>query len=340
MVRSAAGIANLVRHSQGFDVTTLSQDVTTATDLVTGIDNYDSELVDVTGTIATFSSSGGGFEKAQLTTTGMAASAMFVVRVPSALRDAMDMASTCTVTLQDTPVGRFNAETQLAAFTASDVTLAGCPAPTVVSAIGLSATEVEITFSRRVAPASVMADGSQFTFDNNLVASAATVSGRTVTVTTGAQAVGTTYTVSVATSVTDLLGTALGTPNTAAFFGFEAPASVKINEVNANLATGCDLIELRVTAGGTLRGIRVQERNGASGELRQELPSVAVAKNDIVVLHLNANNTAVCNPGASTNETTAIGQNPAATFTRNYVDDREQQQQEAARRHRVLRADR
>jgi hypothetical protein len=315
--KRVSGISNLTRISTGFDVTTLSQDVSSVADLVSAIDMYDSELVDVTGTIAVPGNSGSGFQKFQLTTTGLT-SPMLVVRFPSTLLDAVDFATTCTVTLKDTPVGRFGTETQLAAFAASDVTLSGCPAPTVVGAVDVSSTSISITFSRNIAPASVMANGSQFTFDNGLVASAATVSGRTVTVTTGAQALGTTYTVTVANTVTDLQGSALVTPATATFVGFEQPASVKLNEVNALITGGCDLIELRVLADGTLRGIRVQERNGGSGELNETLPAVTVAKNDIVILHLNSGNTTTCNPGASTNETTSITQNPVATFTKNY----------------------
>ena len=310
--KRVAALDTLMRHSQGADVTTLSQEVTAATDLVTGIDNYDSELVDVTGTIATFASSGSGFEKSQLTTTGMAASAAFVVRVPSTLRDAIDMAPTCTITLKDTPVGRFNAETQLSAFTPSDISLAGCPAPTVVSAIDISATSARITFSRNIAPASVMADGSQFTFDNGLTATAATVSGRTVTVTTNAQAIGTTYTVTVATTVTDLQGTALVTPNTATFSGFIQPASVKLNEVNAHITANCDLLELRVTASGSMGGIQIKERN----VVVHTFGALDVVKNDIIVLHF-ASGSATCNPGTSVSETTIAGQ-PVGTFARNY----------------------
>jgi Bacterial Ig-like domain len=316
--KRVTGISGLTRISQGFDVTTLSQDVSAATDLVSAIDNYDSELVDVTGSVTTFTAnSGAGFEKSVFTTTGISGNTGFVLRVPATLRPLVDMVPTCNVTIKDTPVGRFNAETQIAAFTPADVTLSGCPAPTVISAVELTGTSVRVTFSRNVATGSVNANGSQFTFDNGLTATAATVSGRTVTLTTGAQAVGTTYTVTVAATVTDLQGSALATPNTATFLGFEQAASVQINEVNSNIAGGCDLIEFRVTATGTLRGIKVQERTGGSGELAEILPAVVVAKNDVVVLHLNGPS-ATCNPGLSANETTAITQSPAATFTKNY----------------------
>jgi len=301
--KRVAALDTLMRHSQGADVTTLSQEVTAATDLVTGIDNYDSELVDVTGTIATFASSGSGFEKSQLTTTGMAASAAFVVRVPSTLRDAIDIAPTCTITLKDTPVGRFNAETQLSAFTPSDISLAGCPAPTVVSAIDISATSARITFSRNIAPASVMADGSQFTFDNGLTATAATVSGRTVTVTTNA-----------AGDRHDVHGH--GRDHRHGSAGHRArnaehgdvlrlhPAGVReLNEVNAHITANCDLLELRVTASGSMGGIQIKERN----VVVHTFGALDVVKNDIIVLHF-ASSSATCNPGTSVNETTIAGQ--------------------------------
>ena len=316
MQKRATAITNLVRHSQGANFAALSQNITAATDVVTMLDNYDSELIDVTATIAaSFAFAGTGFEKAQITTTGITGNTMYRVRVPTTLRDAIDMAPTCTITLTDTPVGRFDTEVQLAAFTASDLALTGCPAPTVVSATALSAVSVRITFSRRILASSVMANGSQFTFDNGLTATAAVVSDRTVTLTTSAQTLGTTYTVTVANTVTDLQGTGIGTPNTATFLGFAPPAVVRINEVNANNAQGCDLIELRVISSGSLDGIRVRER--ADGGLDFALPSQAVVTNDIIVIHLDSGDMVNCNVNGSVNEATVAGQ-PSLTFPRNF----------------------
>ena len=319
--KRAAQISNLVRYARGFDVTTLSQEVSSASDLVTNIDNYDSELVDATGSIATFQPSGPGFWSAQVATAGMSPSESFVVRFPYELPDAIDLVPTCWVTIHDTPVGKFywgTVETQLAAFTPGDLSLTSCPPPTVVSAVDIGATQVRVTFDRYIAPASVAANGSQFTFTNGLVASGATASGRTVIVTTGTQASGTTYAVAVASTVTDQQGSGVAAPTTATFLGFDVPASVRINEVGANIDDGCDLIELRVLAGGSLRGIRVQERTGgAFADLVHDLPRIAVAKNDIIVLHLDAADPN-CNPGASTNETVKIDERSSTSFARNY----------------------
>jgi len=183
-----------------------------------------------------------------------------------------------------------------------------------MAATPLSTTTVKLSFTRHVDPATITA--ADITFDNGLVASSIAVSGRDVTVTTtAAQTPGTMYTATVAATVKDLQGTALGTPTMAAFGAFVAPATVKINEVNANIAGGCDLIELRVTSGGSLTGFKIQERAGGS-DLAYVFPTLDVATNDFIVVHLNSAS-ATCNPGTATTETAKAGQ-PAATFGGNY----------------------
>lgn len=321
----ATAISGFTRSAQGANVGALAQTLTAATDLVTALDSYDSEILDISGTIAgAFATAGSGFEAAQVTTTGMpTASASFVLRVPTTVRDANDMAMGCTFTLDNTPMHRFNAAAQLSAFTTADFMLTNCPAPVVMAAVALSATSVRVTFSRNIAPGSVNVNGSQFTIDNGLTVAAASVSGRTVTLTTTPQLSNTMYTVTVANTVTDLQGTMLGTPNTAMFAGFLTLAVVKINEINANVTdTGppnianCDLVELRVISGGAIGGFKLQERTGGSGELSFTFPAMNVATNDIIVVHINAG--ATCNPGTAANETLGVAQQPRATFGANF----------------------
>jgi hypothetical protein len=43
--------------------------------------------------------------------------------------------------------------------------------------------------------------------------------------------------------------------------GFERLAIVEINEFNANISGGCDLIELRVITGGSMAGYLLQQRD-------------------------------------------------------------------------------
>ena len=318
MQRRAQAITGYARVSTGADVGALAQDLSTATDLVTMIDAYDSELVTVTGTIAEgFAAAGQGFQSATLTTAGVSGDMNLKLRAPATLIDSLDMVMGCQIVAARVPMGRFNAQAQLGVFRPGDFTMSGCPAPVVASAVALSATSMRITFSRNILPSSVAANGSQFTFDNGLTATAATVSGRTVTVTTSAQAVGATYAVTVASSVTDLLGKPVGAPSSATFTAFAPPAVVRINEVNANIASGCDLIELRVVAGGSMTGFKLQERTGGSGELALTFPALIVQTNDFVVVHLNSGST-TCNPNGATQETTSTTGQPAAMFAGNF----------------------
>jgi hypothetical protein len=81
----------------------------------------------------------------------------------------------------------------------------------------LSSTSVRVTFDRQIDPASITDAATQFTFDNGLTTTAATVNGKQVVLTTSAQAPGATYKLTVATTVKDKRGAAVGTPNTATF---------------------------------------------------------------------------------------------------------------------------
>lgn len=321
----ATAITGFSRISQGANVGALAQNVTAATDLVTALPSYDSEIVDVSGSIAAnFTAAGSGFEQGQVTTTGItAASASFVIRVPTTMRSSNDLVMGCTFTLDNTPVHTFNTTAQLTAFAGADITVANCPAPIPMAAVALSPTSVRVTFSRNIAVGSVLTNGSQFMIDNGLTVTMASVSGRDVTLTTSAQAGNTMYTVTVANTVTDTHGTALGAPNTTIFTGFVTPAVLKINEVNVNIAGGCDLIELRVVSGGNMNSFKVQERTGtaANNEMSFTFSNLNVATNDIIVLHVNGGS-GTCNPlvsgSGAMNETAIAGQSVAAGFARNY----------------------
>ena len=103
------------------------------------------------------------------------------------------------------------------------------------------------------------ADGSQFTFDQGLTATAATASGNTVTLTTSAQSA-VTYTLTVAATVKDTYGSVVDpTAHTAMVVGFSTPATLVINEVNPNIGGSKDLVELLVTAGGSTNNFKLQQ---------------------------------------------------------------------------------
>ena len=317
--RRAQTIGSYTRQSTGASIAALTQDVS-ATDLVTSAGSYDAEIVTASGAIAAvFAASGTGFQSATFSTAGSSGNALLKLRAPASMVDSADLVNGCQLTATRVPFAAVNSMAVIGAYRPADVAVTSCPAPTVVSATSLSATSVQVTFSRHVLPTSLQANGSQFTFDHGLVASAASLSGRTVTVTTSAQTPSTSYGVTVAHSVTDLQGTALTTPDAATFSGFVVPAVVRINEFNANITGGCDLIELRVVSSGSLAGFRILERTGivANGEMNYAFPTMNVATNDIIVVHTNSSS-ATCNSGGATQETASITEQPAASFPGNF----------------------
>jgi hypothetical protein len=102
----------------------------------------------------------------------------------------------------------------------------------VVSAVANSSTSATVTFDRDIDPASVAADGSQFTADNGLTFSAAAASGSTATLTSSVQSIGTTYTVTVAGTVHDTPGTGVGATNSAMFDGFAQPTAFRFTDLD------------------------------------------------------------------------------------------------------------
>src|SRR5205085_11392045 len=89
-------------------------------------------------------------------------------------------------------------------------------------------------------------------------------------------------------------------------FTVTTPATVQVNEVNANVTAG-DLVELKVMAGGSLDG--VQLRDLASDTGLATLPDITVATNDLVVVHLAAD-------GATSETTGKTACSDAACYAR------------------------
>ena len=73
-----------------------------------------------------------------------------------------------------------------------------------------------------------------------------------------------------------------------------ATALLRLNELNSNITNGADLIELRVIEAGDIAGITI-EQVLTTPVVLATLPSLVVAANDLIVVHLNA-------PGGVTNE--------------------------------------
>jgi len=97
------------------------------------------------------------------------------------------------------------------------------------------------------------------------------------------------------------------------------PAVVRINELNANLVGGCDLIELRVVSAGDMKDFKIQERTGNAGvfELNFTFPSFQVPKNAFIVVHMGGSSPTCNGAGASQELVTTVDQ-PFSTFPGNF----------------------
>jgi hypothetical protein len=330
-LEAAGTITGLTIHDRGHPVQNLNTaspaglaaDRSSASDLQSNvIAGYESELVRLTGTIASgTNASGTGHVGYNITTQGMTTAAgTFRLRVPDTFPDALDIVQTCNFTLKAGPVWRFTSGTtpvnqsQPSAYYTSDLIFFGCPAPKLTAAAARSITQVVLTFDRRIDPATVLGNGSQFTFSNGLTASAAAVSqtnGRQITLTTSEQAPGADYTVTVAATVKDRNGSGVAAPtNVASFRGYRVPATLRITEVQPTMASNGDLVELVALTAGTVDGFLLQQDINSAVTLAT-LPNTSVAAGDIIVVH-------IAPPTGYVSETTGKAQFPASTTAINY----------------------
>lgn len=252
----------------------LTVDRTLATDLVTALESYESELIRLTGDIAgAFVAAGSPHFAAPLNTAGVTGDVNLQIRLPDALISMMELTPGCRITITHGPVWRFTSATanraQPSAYSAQDITVIACPAPRVLSAFALSDTSVEVAFDRSIDPASVQP--TDFTI-TGLTVSGAVASGRTVRLATSAQTQDQPYTVTVG-GVTDTYGTAVDpSANTAGFYGY-APASASaglvINEIDYDQNINPDsteFVELVNTAAGpvSISGLEMLLVNGGN----------------------------------------------------------------------------
>lgn len=310
--RRATEIAELIVTSRGFDVSALSQDLSGASDVVSRVGAYESELVVVSATIAQAPTFGGtGHTGMDITTDGIQGEANFELRIPQALQDQLGLERGCEVTVAHTPLWRFNAKAQVSAWRREDFAGILCTPTELLSAAAPSSSEVVLTFSRALDPDSLVDPASQIVFDHGLLAVDAEVDGATLRVTTSAQSPGEVYTASVGAGLLDVLGQYVEA--SASFGGYLTTAALRINELGAAIANGCDLVELRALEGGTLAGYTLRERTS----LAFTLPGLVVRRNDLVVLHFNSNNASCRSPGVA-DETTGPAQYPSTAHPLNF----------------------
>jgi hypothetical protein len=316
---SALSISGLSHEARGLDVVPLVQDLSAAADVVSAVGAYADELVTVQGTLSgTAAPWDTGFVAFGLETAGYpSGDANLRLRIEESLPDALDLVAGCGLRLGPAPLNRYAARAEPTIRSAAEITgLAGCPAPHVVSAAAWSATEVRITFDRRLDPASVVPDGSQVTLTGGLAATAAAVSGRVLVVTTSAQTPGASYTATVAGTLLDSIGTAVEAgARSASFDGYVVPAVLSLEEAAPRINSARHLVELLVTSGGSLAGSQLREL-GATRKVIFTFPDLTVATGDLVVVHFVP--LLLPDGNAPASETTGKAQYPAASYPENY----------------------
>ncbi len=302
--REVTALIGYTRSATGRPLAPWTQDVAMTGDLVSQLANYESELISIAGLLATTPvSAGSGFLSARLDTPAISGNPALVLRAPVTLFDDIDLVSSCSLTAQRVPLWRFNTNAQVSPFATADIAGLDCPAVRVLAAFPVTGNVVRVVFDRRILSASILADGSQFTFSGGLLATGASVSGRHVDVQTSAQVASTPYGVTVAGSVQDLTGKPISPGFTmASFAGFVGAAGIEISEINGNINANRDLLEIRALTGGSVAGVEaVQDpAAGGAGTLLAVLPPIIVAAGDRIVVHFA--------PMGETDETVSQGQ--------------------------------
>jgi hypothetical protein len=248
--------------SSGGDVEALIQDVSAEATLVSALNDFDSELIKLDATIISdFAGAGNPAVAANISTAGIADGTDLRFRVDGGLRDTLDLANGCVISVGPTPLWRFNDVAQPSIWAAGEAIISSCPAPQVGDANAPAATTVTVSFDRRIDPASLAAE--DFTFDGELVATAAEISEsdpRAVVVTTETQVAQRNYTVTVA-GVTDTRGSAVDPKAAAAtFVGFgdveiacddgednDADGDIDCQDADCSEETACEFPDLFIS---------------------------------------------------------------------------------------------
>jgi hypothetical protein len=295
-MHQALSITDWAVESSGNDLTSFVQDLSSATDLVSGVNNYESELIKVTGSVAgAFSSSGAGYVAADFDTAVLVSpSPLPSMRVPAGLRDTLDLTSGCALTVGPTPLMRFGTKlSQPSAWVNGDVNVTSCPAPKVLSARATDLTHVVVTFDRIIATA----PSSGFTITPSLAVSAASAAGSTVTLTTVSQSAGQLYTVTADSTVEDTRNQGVDPAHDSAqFHGFASPATVMITEFSPGISKNSDLLELYVLSTGSVSGFTLQQDLTTKTKVLATLPDQYVHATDVIVLHIAPPTTAAPAP--------------------------------------------
>jgi hypothetical protein len=274
----ATAITSFTRTSTGADVSALVQDVSSASDLVSGVTGYESEIVRVRGTLGAVGASGTGHQRAPLSTVGVPASASLLFRAPDAIWTSFMLVQGCDVTIDATPLWRYDALSEPSAWDSADLVVNSCPRPRVVSASATSSTTVAVTFDQPLSAATVIP--TAFTLTGGASVSGASVTGAVVTLTTSALTAMTTYTVTAAATITSARGDGVDPAMNTAMFttaGAMSTDHLVINEVNyddVGAGDSTEFVEILNRTGATvdLSRFAVTLINGATGAEYARVP--------------------------------------------------------------------
>ncbi|MDP3278145.1 MAG: lamin tail domain-containing protein [Deltaproteobacteria bacterium] len=129
MSRWVSTVSGYTRLSGANPVAPLTQDLSSAADIVSNLPNYEYELISLTGTITdNGTAAGSSFQSFAITTAGIpTADTNLRLRMPMALSTSLGARQGCRFTIGPTPLWRFIAAAQPSAWTASDIMLSMCP---------------------------------------------------------------------------------------------------------------------------------------------------------------------------------------------------------------------
>ncbi len=181
------------------------------------IDLYESELTSVTGTMsANPSFAGAGFVLSGLTSAGTTStSGGLKLRLTPALANANNLTEGCVVQVT-APLWRFGATAQPSPFTSAQLSVLSCPAPRLVTAFPISASQVVLSFDRDLNAASVT---TGFYASSILTVFSATLSNpRSVLLSTNGQVALQGYSITVS-GIRDTRGTLMASTD-ATFVGY------------------------------------------------------------------------------------------------------------------------
>jgi len=290
-VHEVTALSGFTRTAQNIPLAALLRDVGSATDLVTNINAYESEYVTLVATVkGAFAASGTGFVAAQMETTGLTGNGALNLRLrtPTTTKTSLAIDANCNVTLVGV-MWRFGGVAMPAGWFTADFSTLTCAPPKVKSATATSDTSIVVTFDRDINGSTLATDGSQFTFDKGLTSSATSQwATNQITVVTSTQAQNTIYKVTVASSLQDILGKGIDSnANSANFSSFSSVGTLQLNEINPNITSSLDLVELLAVTPGSISGITL-EQDIASKTVLATMPNITVAKGDLVVVHLGS----------------------------------------------------